>query len=558
MASVVLNGLGGHPSQPSSSSPSPTSPTTSVHSQSSFAPRRSSLRGSVLVVNGLIDPPAGVSYVDFLRTWSDADTARWLAENRCGHHADTFRANDIRGDLLLELDQATLKEMDIPSIGDRMRIMNAVKVLRQRCSQRAVVAPHHAAAANRPRVSVSTTLATAPVADAPHAKPSDQMISPLGRTGSRRLDGARPAPLRLNSAVDRQNLPALIRDPAPPDSARSARAHATPTPTPSAATPHTATSAVSARPIPPLPPAPRGHPPPAPPLAPPQRAPPRGLSVPSTGRSTPTPVDSPYASSPHLSMPLVQTPNTASSLAGWTGSYGLPPDPRSGGAVGRPTRPISPLANNPPRGSSRSAALAGGGAGAAHNRNSSSSSIVGAPAPKQSLPQRPSTSGSTGNQSQLSLPNPHAAHNLSPIAESFISQAPSTPTPPHPPSYAVGRGPFASRTAGSSHAPTPSLDDLRRRLIKFTLEDGNHGVTINVTDCTGGVEVLEKALKKFGKLPRVDPNGSIMDHVSTEDGGLTLDGWGAYLDWGMNVATGMARSNDILFDLLRSVSQLLP
>ena len=63
-------------------------------------------------------------------------------------------------------------------------------------------------------------------------------------------------------------------------------------------------------------------------------------------------------------------------------------------------------------------------------------------------------------------------------------------------------------------------------------------MTINVTDCTGGVEVLEKALKKFGKLPKLDPDGSIMDHVSTEEGGLTLDGWGAYLDWGMNVAAG--------------------
>ncbi|EIN07318.1 Pkinase-domain-containing protein [Punctularia strigosozonata HHB-11173 SS5] len=555
MTSLVLNGL---VSQPSSSAPSPTSPTTSIYSQTPAQPRRSSVRGSVIVVNGLGDPPPGVSYVDYLRTWSDADTARWLSENRCGHHADAFREHDIRGDVLLELDQATLKEMGIPSIGDRLRIMNAVKVLRQRCSQRSIPTP---TSVNRPRVNVTTNGVNGDGTHKPGTNDQQQQISPSGRLGSRRLDGARPAPLRLNP-LDRQGLPALVRDSAP-DSARSARAHQPNTSTPltaaqtqtpqtsttsaaAAATPHTASSV---RTIPPLPPAPRGQPP----MPPPVRAPPRGLNVPS-GRSTPTP--SQVEPAPYVHQPLPLPPNTAPSQPGssWTGSYGLPSDPRSG----RPARPVSPLANangttsanantttnHPPRGSSRSASLL-----ASHARNNSASSATGATAAKPSLPQRPSTS-SNSHPYQLAPPAAaHAAHNLSPIAESFLSQGPSTPASTTP-SYSVGRGPFASKGAGSSHAATPSLDDLRRRLVKFSLdmgtiqnniEAGAQQTTINVTDCTGGVEVLEKALKKFGKLPKIDPDGSIMDYVSTAEGGLTLDGWGVY--YSSNATTPMTEAD---------------
>ncbi|EIW51221.1 uncharacterized protein TRAVEDRAFT_88389, partial [Trametes versicolor FP-101664 SS1] len=66
--------------------------------------------------------------------WTDAHVAVWLSEIRCAHLAATFRANDIRGDVLLELDQMILKEMGMSSVGDRVRILNGVKHLRQRCS----------------------------------------------------------------------------------------------------------------------------------------------------------------------------------------------------------------------------------------------------------------------------------------------------------------------------------------------------------------------------------------------------------------------------------------
>ena len=75
----------------------------------------------------------------------------------------------------------------------------------------------------------------------------------------------------------------------------------------------------------------------------------------------------------------------------------------------------------------------------------------------------------------------------------------------------------------------PSLDDLRRKLIKFSLADEGHSCTLNVSDCSGAVEVLEKALKKFGKTgQRAADSESPVPHVQIEDGTLLVDGWGVY------------------------------
>ena len=41
--------------------------------------------------------------------------------------------NNINGEILLELDNAILKEMDIKTVGERVRILTAVRYLRQDC-----------------------------------------------------------------------------------------------------------------------------------------------------------------------------------------------------------------------------------------------------------------------------------------------------------------------------------------------------------------------------------------------------------------------------------------
>ncbi|KZT09454.1 Pkinase-domain-containing protein [Laetiporus sulphureus 93-53] len=458
MTAVVANNGSLQPidDQPASQASSPTSPTLSSYSQSRAPTTNGSVSGNA---NGFqvgapaLEPPLGMTFAEFLRVWSDAHVARWLADIKCAHHASTFREHDIRGDVLLELDQLTLKEMGIASVGDRLRILNAVKTLRQRCSSANVALT---SIMNYPRAS-------------DHARTSS-MNGDINsaRAHSRRLESGRPAPLHLAPAGGSPDLPRIIRD-----GQDASRHHngVRPLPQPGSSSSHsTPTTAHSVRPnLPPLPPPPRGQPP----LPPNPRTPhtllPSGLS----GRRTPVQAEaSPYSPLP---FPTIQS--------------------------GRSTPPNA----NP-----------------AHNR---SGSYPAQPNPHIKLPPRPSTGTSSHPYAQSSQQN-----LLSPIEESSKSQRNVMPlTPSLQPAGASVRNSPASNTrptTPSSH--TPSLDDLKRKLVKFTLPGEGKSVTINVTDCAGGVEVLVRALKKFNKLTsRGDSEGA--ERVETEDGGLSVDGWGVYL-----------------------------
>jgi len=229
------------------------------------------------------------------------------------------------------------------------------------------------------------------------------------------------------------------------------------------------------------------------------------------------------------------TPTTAGSLgSNWSGSgsgYGLPVDPRPGNIGGK-------TLNN--RNVTRSP-------NGAHNRNLSFAGVHSPMATTPTSKARPST-GEKGSSSHpyaselartQALQAPTAQQlqaALSPIAESFVS-AGGTPTPSPPTPFAVGRGPFNPLTP--SHVMAPSLDDLRRKLVKFMLPEEGHSCTINAEDCAGGIEVLEKVLKKFNKLGARGDSSDIMDLVETEDGGLSVDGWGVYLDWGQGDGQGL-------------------
>jgi mitogen-activated protein kinase kinase kinase len=136
------------------------------------------------------------------------------------------------------------------------------------------------------------------------------------------------------------------------------------------------------------------------------------------------------------------------------------------------------------------------------------------------------------NNNSLPFPSQPSVHgasglhnNLSPIAESFAS--PSTATPP---SFVVGRGPFKPQN-NSSHNSAPSLDDLRRSIITVHLADAGHSCKIAVLDCAGGVEVMEKALKKFGKFRsgKSPEDDNSLDHVEVDNGRLLVDGWGVFV-----------------------------
>lgn len=473
-------------------------------------------------INGLFDPPPGVSYSEFIRRWTDSHVARWLADIKCANHAAAFKANDIRGDILLELDQTTLQEMGVSSIGDRLRILNAVKSLRQKS-----VVP-------RP---VST------IGDIPRPTRLQNDISAETSTPQTRLTAraGRPAPLLLNNATTQSNLPRIIRE-QQPDSARinnpnANQQHVRPLPQPTSSfsavssanttgsTPNSTQSSLASsnarNNLPPLPPPPRG----VPPAPPPGRPPTRGINPSSqnTGRRTPTQDSNPpsYANQPLPPAPPNQGLLTPSS-ANW---YGLPADPRpgnpGGGKVSVPPRATSPLPPARPRAN---------GSGATHGRNGS----VGLNSPVTSSPSKPirgvnNSHPYANQQSNLQPPVSHRAQDLSPIQESFDRiNGVSSPSPPM--AFSVGRGPFNPGTPSHSNAPSLSLEALRRKLVKFLLPDEGLTYTIDVDTCAGGVEVIEKVLKKFGKGARSSDSEDAADYVQMEDGGITVDGWGVFMD----------------------------
>lgn len=452
-----------------------------------------------------LDPPPGTPFADFLKSWSDTHVARWLSDIKCPTHADIFKEHDIRGDILLELDYVTLKEMSISSVGDRLRIINAVKSLRLKC-------------------------AAVPILNGTHSRDSSHDSTARDR-GTKRLDNNRPAPLVLSPPSSRPDLPRLIRDPYSTDSTRQLPL-IRPLPQPSNSPPSSTPSATSRPALPPLPPAPRGQPP----QPPATRATTRNLHPLSGSRArTPSQADaSSYANSPLPPAPATPSQNLLTPLSGnasnnWP-TYSLPADPRSGSSTLKPTmRSPSPLGSHssprPPNGT-------------AHGRNVSLGGLSSlmASAPSTKLPPRPSTSGTTQHPYASAQP-PLGVVALSPIVETFQNPS-STPSSP---AFTVGRGPFHP----SSHNQQLSLDDLRRKLVKFILPDEGRSCVVDVADCAGGIEVMEKVLRKFDKVAarKKDDTTNIMNRIETDDGGLSVDGWCVYLENEDQHDNGMCQVN---------------
>ncbi|CAG8600886.1 4306_t:CDS:10 [Acaulospora morrowiae] len=63
-------------------------------------------------------------------TWNVEQVCQWLRKEGLDSVIDHFVENDITGDILINLDRDSLKELNIVSYGKRIRIMNAIKVLR--------------------------------------------------------------------------------------------------------------------------------------------------------------------------------------------------------------------------------------------------------------------------------------------------------------------------------------------------------------------------------------------------------------------------------------------
>ena len=151
-----------------------------------------------------LDNSQGLSFAESVRSWSDYHVARWLADIKCAAYSSTFKAHDIRGDIILDLDQVSLIELGVSAIGDRLRILNAIKSLRQRTQGRST-----------PTLSLSWP--------PKQGDPASQSLQDRTETSpsKRRLDVGRPAPLQLQPS-SRGSLPDIVRD-QQPESARTSQ-----------------------------------------------------------------------------------------------------------------------------------------------------------------------------------------------------------------------------------------------------------------------------------------------------------------------------------------------
>jgi mitogen-activated protein kinase kinase kinase len=128
------------------------------------------------------------------------------------------------------------------------------------------------------------------------------------------------------------------------------------------------------------------------------------------------------------------------------------------------------------------------------------------------------SNGSSG--SNRSNPNRNAGYMVGTGGSVPIHRSASTTI--NSPHGSTGR-----RDTSGSGSGTLSLEDLRKQLVKFINSEDGTTRTVNVSSCTSGVEVLERALKKFGKWGT--GTAATTDTESDEDGDqLEIDGWGVY------------------------------
>lgn len=69
-----------------------------------------------------------------VRSWGLSEITAWLQKNKLGQHSSAFVRNDIYGGALLHLDHSVLKEMGITNVGDRLRLISAIRLLHKQCA----------------------------------------------------------------------------------------------------------------------------------------------------------------------------------------------------------------------------------------------------------------------------------------------------------------------------------------------------------------------------------------------------------------------------------------
>ncbi|KAL0139213.1 MAP kinase [Mucor lusitanicus] len=71
--------------------------------------------------------------LDDVKNWSEQRVTDWLCNQALGRFSQKFIEHNISGSVLLDLDYEAFKAMDIKTVGERVRLVAAIKALRQEC-----------------------------------------------------------------------------------------------------------------------------------------------------------------------------------------------------------------------------------------------------------------------------------------------------------------------------------------------------------------------------------------------------------------------------------------
>ncbi|KAK6002320.1 hypothetical protein QM012_001958 [Aureobasidium pullulans] len=130
---------------------------------------------------------------DTVKNWDEQRVGEWLVSINCGQYVGIFKSNNITGENLMDMDPATLKEMGVNKIGDRVRIGSQAKLFRttvyRKTSKR-----------NMNRLSLATLDGNAQANAPPASSPRERAVLSTTRTQppptslrdkrlSRRIDG---------------------------------------------------------------------------------------------------------------------------------------------------------------------------------------------------------------------------------------------------------------------------------------------------------------------------------------------------------------------------------
>ncbi|GJN90646.1 hypothetical protein Rhopal_003658-T1 [Rhodotorula paludigena] len=447
-----------------------------------------------------------------LPAWDDAAVARWLAAAlpTLPHepYADLFAANDLRGAVLLDVDQAALKEMGIRSVGDRVKICVAVRSLRTKYLAATAVAAGGAGAggggagglSRRPsalgRIAPGATAAGAPgaggasrptsplVPSSASFSASPAALHPNARSGSLSYSARNisvgnriPPPLHLAQS---NAIPSPLHQRSPPSRTTSPRSAVYPLPSTSSS----AASALSnARHVPPPP----LHPPPSSRI-------PHPPSSSTSSQPQPSPTGARFAEHIHAPPPpaaqLTSSASTSSLSTRATGGSG---------------------AAYPPQGTSG-------------HRKASSSSLASSPVRQthhyahqhHHAPQQQAQSPYAGHPYAAAAAGPSGGSaGLLPSAMSAVEHTSRVPMPAR--SQTTPAGPSSGSAALG--APLSNLE-VMRKAVKFTSADGVTSRVLAVADAKDGREVLARVMRKFGGKEGED-----------------VDGWGVWV----TEVTGAAR-----------------